>query len=255
MRIKRKILRKIILEAITATRQGTIAVKGMMPTRQHPEAIMVTLEDTKKLIKALSVTSKYKTKPQYIWKDSKVGASEKLYMIGELTNGNGDPFTYNKEGNKYRVISGPVPKTIGKLFTMDPPPSLSTDNLEAGDTEVSARQNVLEMSLGDYAENYLSPDQQRIFNSWPVFSRHKDKSVIDWFSNDAQILKDSFETNQEVAQRIQSGTLQPGALRAPTNLIDAYAKGSGDTEALEAVYQTARDVIVTKELEDALEEQ
>ncbi|GEM_PF-4013303 len=255
MRVKRKILRQIILEAITSTRQGAIAVKGTMASRQYPEAIIVALEDTKKLIKALSVTSKYKTKPQYVWKGSKIGASEKLYAVGELTNGNGDPFTYNKEGNKYRVVSGPEPKTIGKIFTMDPPPALSTDNLEAGDTEVSARQDVLKMSLGDYAENYLSTDQQRIFNNWPIFSRHKNKSVLEWFSNDEEIIKDSFKINQEVAQRIQSGTLQPGALRAPTNLIDAYAKGLEDQDALATVYQTARDVIFTKELKDALREQ
>ena len=255
MKLKKRLLKKIILEAITDLSAEGVAVKGMMPTSQYPDAVMIALKDTKKLVKILGVTSKYKTKPQYVWKDSKIGASEKLYSVGDLTNGNGDPFTYRKAGNKFRVISGPEPKTIGKTFSLSPPPAVPVSDVEDSDEQQARKpENILEMSLGDYARNYLSTDQQRIFNKWPVFSRHKDKSVMDWFSNDAQILKDSFAINQEVAQRIQSGDLQPGALRAPTNLIDAYAKGPEDQEALDAVYQTARDVIVTKELEDALKD-
>jgi hypothetical protein len=34
----------------------------------------------------------------------------------------GDPFTYESlGGNRYRVISGPLPRTIGKIFTLNPP--------------------------------------------------------------------------------------------------------------------------------------
>jgi hypothetical protein len=254
MRIKRKILRKIILEAITTTRQGTIAVKGMMPTKQYPEAVMVTLEDTKKLIKALSVTSKYKTKPQYIWKDSKAGASEELYTVGELTNGNGDPFTYNKEGNKYRVISGPEPKTIGKLFTMDPPPSINTDNLEAGATEVSARQNVLDMTMEEYRE-FLNPNQKNIFDNWPIFATNAKKTVLDWFSNDAEIIRKDMEDGQAAAIYVKEHPKKAGVFRAPIDLIDAYAKGPDDQGAFEEVSKTALDSIMTDELRSSLEEE
>ena len=255
MRIKRKILRKIILEAITTTRQGTIAVKGMMPTKQYPEAIMVTLEDTKKLIKALSVTSKYKTKPQYIWKDSKAGASEKLYTVGELTNGNGDPFTYNKEGNKYRVISGPEPKTIGKFFTMDPPPSINTANLETEDTEVSARQNVLDMTMEEYSK-FLNPKQKNIFDNWPIFSTNANKTVFDWFTNYAEIIRKDMEGQKEAAIHVKKNPKKnAGVFRAPITLINAYVKGPGNQEAFEEASKTALDSITTDELLSFLKEE
>lgn len=254
MRIKRKFLKRIILEAMTGSTQGGLAVKGMMPTSQHPDAVMVALEDTKKLIRILGVTSGYKTKPQYIWKDSKVGASEKLYAVGELTNGNGDPFTYNKEGNKYRVISGPEPKTIGKVFSLSPPPSVEVEDTEDSESlQTKFAESLLEISMEDYANLYLTPEQLNVFNSWPIFSMHKNLSVQEWFSRDKEIIRKAVENGQAAAQRIRSGEAQPGALRAPVNLIDAYAAGPDDQQAMERVYQTARETIITDELKKEFE--
>lgn len=255
MKIKRKLLKKIILEALTSSTERGMAVKGMMPTSRYPDAVMVSLEDTKKLISVLGVTSKYKTKPQYVWKDAALPAGD-LYGVGELTNGNGDPYTYSKVGSKYRVVTGPEAKTIGKVFSMDPPPQeqvLEVPEVSA-DEPMARPVNVLDMSMKDYANLYLQPEQLRIFNVWPIFSQNKDMTVQTWLSKDKEIIRDAVNFSQATAQRIQQGEAAVGGLRAPASLVNAYAAGSDNEEAMRLIYKTALDTIITDELKTAVEE-
>ena len=138
MKIKLSLLKKIIKESVLLeqmtqpnpllkTYLGTnvVSASTAMKSTDNPDAFQIFPEDRKKLEITLRVPSgsKYYGKPHFIWKESQVGASDKLYQVGSLTNGNGDPFTYEKvAGNKFRVVSGPVSKAIGKTFTLSPAP-------------------------------------------------------------------------------------------------------------------------------------
>lgn len=138
MKIKLSLLKKIIKESVLLeqmtqpnpllkTYLGTnvVSASTAMKSTDNPDAFQIFPEDRKKLEITLRVPSgsKYYGKPHFIWKESQVGASDKLYQVGSLTNGNGDPFTYEKvAGNKFRVISGPASKAIGKTFTLSPAP-------------------------------------------------------------------------------------------------------------------------------------
>ena len=137
---------------------------------------------------------------------------------------------------------------------MDPPPSINTDNLEAGDTEVSTRQNVLDMTMEEYRE-FLNPNQKNIFDNWPIFATNAKKTVLDWFSNDAEIIRKDMEGGQGAAINVKENPRKAGAFRAPIDLIDSYAKGPDDQEAFEEVLKAALDSIMTDELRSSLEEE
>jgi hypothetical protein len=155
MKIKMSLLKKIIKESVLLEQmtksnemakfqltRGAVRASTAMKSKDNPNALQILPDDRAKIEVTLTVAkgSKYYGKPHFIWSESKfgTGASDKLYVIGSLTNGNGDPFTYEKvSGNKYRVISGPVSKTIGKTFTLDPVPTVPVPPLkpDAPDTE------------------------------------------------------------------------------------------------------------------------
>jgi len=250
MKLNRTQIRRIILEELTSS-SPPIAIKGLKPTNEFPDAVLVAPIDAKNLISKLKVSSKYKTSLQYVWKDSKVGiADANLYNIGELTNGNGDPFTYNKVGSKFRVISGPMPKTIGKIFSLSPEPSVKTLDLMQTPAQAESK-DILGMKLHEYT-NLLSPEKKNIFNQWGIFSTNLNMTVSEWLSNDKKIIKKHMLDFQNIASDVKDKKSQSGAFRAPINLIDAYIAGPDDENALEEVYENAIDVFVTEDLKSAL---
>jgi len=248
MRITRRQLRRIILEAITDAPEGGIPVKGGSPTIDYPEAVMIS--DAKELISALGVTSRYKERPQYIWKDATSGILESgLYLTGDLTKGAGDPYTYRKSGSKYRVISGPDPKVIGKTFSLSPPPSVEVVSPEP---ELAAKkESVLDMKLDDYYE-LLDVGQQPVFNRWAVFWRNREMKLRDFMLNSDEIIKTNIEDLRNVAKAVQAGEQPSSSFRAPTVLIPFYAAGP-NRKSVEATMEVVRSIIDTPQLREETE--
>jgi len=134
MKITRNKLRKLIYETILREQQQLstagarlLPVTGLVAHPDNSDAIEIADYDIPKYAKLLRITSRYKNGPFYVWKDSKFSGALRdtvdptTYQLGLLGN-IGDPFTYNSVGgDRYRVISGPLPETIGKIFTLEPP--------------------------------------------------------------------------------------------------------------------------------------
>lgn len=249
MRITRRQLRRIILEAISDAPEGGIPVKGGLPTRDYPEAVMIL--DAKELTSALGVTSRYKDLPQYIWKDATSGIlGSDLYMTGDLTNGAGDPYTYRKSGSKYRVISGPDPKAIGKTFSLSPAPSVEVVSPK---TKMTTRKiDISNITLGEY-KKFLTAKQQAVFEAWPIFKTNEEMLLRDFMKikNLKELAINQVKKLQYIAK---DENRQPGSFRAPASLINIYATQS-PVEAAGATLDLIIDTIRTPELEAFYEEQ
>ena len=140
MKTTRRQIKKIIKEAISHE-IGKIYVvadkKDVAP--DNSSALKVSDNSQAKLINKLGVTSSKGKKPHYVWAQSEFplmrtsqslkalgispeesrGETRSIYKLGEFTSGRGDPFTFDKISNgKYRVISGPTSKSIGKIYSI-----------------------------------------------------------------------------------------------------------------------------------------
>lgn len=260
MKIKLSLLKKIIKESVLLeqmtqpnpllkTYLGTnvVSASTAMKSTDNPDAFQIFPEDRKKLEITLRVPSgsKYYGKPHFIWKESQVGASDKLYQVGSLTNGNGDPFTYEKvAGSKYRVISGPVSKTIGKTFTLSPAPEEKVllpkpkPEPNVGETEVAREddgsvETILDSSalevLKDSAERYEQAgmnEMTKIIRNWPLTNETLVKpeySLGEYLELIERLVNQNMQTSIEAAKEVQSGRKKPGVFTPPQNLLDAYA--------------------------------
>lgn len=148
MKIKLSQLKKLIRESVLFEKQemsksSTLAVTAStIKSKDNSEAIALKPNEAQRVQAGLGV--KNKSSFYYVWTGAKKAgiADAPIYMIGTLTKGNGDPYTYEKvSGVMYRVISGPVSKTIGKTFKFDPAPGVSVEipqaEPEIGETEVA----------------------------------------------------------------------------------------------------------------------
>jgi len=258
MKIKMSLLKKIIkesvlLEQMTQVRKdlkiylGTSAVRAStaMKSSDNPDAFQILPEDRKKLEVTLRVptNSKYYGKPHFIWRESQVGASDKLYNVGSLTNGNGDPFTYEKvSGNKYRVISGPVSKTIGKTFTLSPAPEvkvkLPKPAPDLGETDLAreddgSEETILDSSALEVFKEAAAlyntagrDDMSKIIMNWPLTNQTLVKpqySLGEYLQNIERFVSQHMEPSSTVAKEVKSGKANPSAFTPPQNLLDAYA--------------------------------
>jgi len=136
MKIKMSLLKKIIKESVLLEKEdmtrssGRAIAASKITAKDNPNALMVNKNESDRVQTALKV--KNRGMFYYVWSGAKEAgiSGAPLYMLGSLTNGNGDPYTYEKvPGNKYRVISGPKSSTIGKTFTLDPAPAVTTPPL------------------------------------------------------------------------------------------------------------------------------
>ena len=134
MKIKLSQLKKLIRESVLFEQQemsksSTLVVTASsIKSKDNSEAIALKPNEAQRVQAGLGV--KNKSSFYYVWTGAKKAgiADAPIYMIGTLTNGNGDPYTYEKvSGVMYRVISGPVSKTIGKTFKFDPAPGVSVE--------------------------------------------------------------------------------------------------------------------------------
>jgi len=152
MKIKMSLLKKIIKESVLLEKEdmtrssGRAIAASKITAKDNPNALMVNKNESDRVQTALKV--KNRGMFYYVWSGAKEAgiSGAPLYMLGSLTNGNGDPYTYEKvPGNKYRVISGPKSSTIGKTFTLDPAPAVTTPPLPSPapdeETEVFARSS------------------------------------------------------------------------------------------------------------------
>lgn len=264
MKIKLKNLKRIIVEALTKV-EPQLSVIGKFPTKEYPDAVLIGPEDTKRIIQSLKVSLKYKTKLQYVWKESKAGLSDSIYSIGDLTNGNGDPFTYKKiSGNKYRVISGPVPKTIGKVFNLSPEPAVPVDlKSESEDQSTpNSRKNsepasILSMKLKEYAKKYLDPNKQEIFNKWNLLYANREKTLKEYASNHRELIKNEIRRLNEIAIEVIKNSNAISTFRAPAELLEYYAIDINDEDELnnsidEISNYVGREILYSSELESEL---
>ena len=195
MLIKKSSLRKLIREALEGTPKDPAAVKGLKPTARYKEAIMITPSDADRLRKALRIASKFKNKPQYVWSGAASGGggvSTRFYRVGDLSAGSGDPFTYESiGGDDYRVITGPLPETIGKVFELETAPSEpvklpSATDVSASDSSPATRQpmDIMKMKLSDYIENYTPSKNRSIIRQYTSYVPwYSDKfTVQDWLA-------------------------------------------------------------------------
>jgi len=171
MKITRRQIRKVIKEAL-AHEVGTIYVVADKKevASDNASAIKVSDISQEKLISKLGITSAKGKNPHYVWTQSEfptmrnissilptldispedaLGETRSIYEIGKFTSGRGDPFTFDKISNgKYRVISGPISKSIGKIY------SIPDENLSPSpevETPERQRQMLFVNDLQDYA--------------------------------------------------------------------------------------------------------
>lgn len=260
MKIKMSLLKKIIKESVLLeqmsktnpllkTYLGTNAVSAspVMKSADNPDAFQILPEDRKKLEVTLRVPagSKYYGKPHFIWKESQVGASDKLYNVGSFTNGNGDPFTYEKvSGNKFQVISGPVSKAIGKTFTLSPAPEVKVllpkpkAEPDVGETDLAREddgsvETILDSSalevLKDSAERYEQAgmdEMTKIIRNWPLTNETLVKpeySLGEYLEVIERLVSQNMQASTEVAKEVKAGRKKPSVFTPPQNLLDAYA--------------------------------
>lgn len=257
MKIKMSLLKKIIKESFLLEQMvepnpliklalGTNVVRAStaMKSSDNADAFQILPDDRKKLEITLRVPSgsKYYGKPHFIWKESQTGASDKLYNIGSLTTGNGDPFTYEKvSGNKYRVITGPVSKTIGKTFTLSPPPKTKVElpKPDTGETDLAREddgsvETILDSSalevFKDAADKYKTSGEDqmaRIIRNWSLTNEALVKpeySLGEYLQLIERLINQNLEPSSSVAKEIKAGKKSPNTFTPPQNLLDAYAE-------------------------------
>lgn len=258
MKIKMSLLKKIIKESVLLEQMGetnpllklalgtnAVSASKAMKSSDNPSAFQILPDDRKKLEITLRVPSgsKYYGKPHFIWSEANVGASDKLYNIGSLTTGNGDPFTYEKvSGSKYRVISGPVSKTIGKTFTLSPPPKnkvqLPKDESDVGETDLAREddgsvETILDSSalevFNEAADRYEQAGldgMARIIRNWPLTNRSLVKpeySLGEYLKLIERLINQNLEPSSAVAKQVKAGKKEKNVFTPPQNLLDAYA--------------------------------
>lgn len=256
MKIKMSLLKKIIKESVLLEQMvepnpliklalGTNAVRAStaMKSADNADAFQILPDDRKKLEITLRVPSgsKYYGKPHFIWKESQIGASDKLYNIGSLTTGNGDPFTYEKiSGNKYRVISGPVSKTIGKTFALSTPPKTKVElpKPDMGETDLAREddgsvETILDSSalevFKDAADRYKTAGEDqmaRIIRNWSLTNEALVKpeySLGEYLKLIERLINQNLEPSNATAREVKAGKKSPNAFTPPQNLLDAYA--------------------------------
>lgn len=144
MKITRLQLRKLIIESMLNEDSKFL---GFDEVADNPEALKFKsapggpLEDLQKKMKEkvganISLDKYYLAKEFYETYTSK-GVPGLLGMTGKSLgiSGKGDPYTYKSMGNgKYKVISGPDPKAIGKVFTPKKKQGEDKNNAVAGMT-------------------------------------------------------------------------------------------------------------------------
>lgn len=261
MKIKMSLLKKIIKESVLLEQMvepnpllklalGTNAVSAspVMKSSDNPDAFQILPEDRKKLEVTLRVPaeSKYYGKPHFIWKESQTGASDKLYNIGSLTTGNGDPFTYEKvSGNKFRVISGPVSKTIGKTFTLSPAPKTKVElpKPDTGETDLAreddgSEETILDSSalevFKDAADRFDTAgmsDMSRIIKNWSLTNEtlvKREYSLGEYLELIERLISQNLEPSSSVAREVKARKKPSNAFTPPQNLLDSYANGDVD---------------------------
>jgi hypothetical protein len=261
MKIKMSLLKKIIKESVLLEKMvepnpliklalGTNAVRASaaMKSADNADAFQILPDDRKKLEVTLRVPteSKYYGKPHFIWKESQTGASDKLYNIGSLTTGNGDPFTYEKvSGNKYRVVSGPVSKAIGKTFALSPPPKNKVElpKPDTGETDLAreddgSEETILDSSalevFKDAADRFDTAgmsDMSRIIKNWSLTNEtlvKREYSLGEYLENIERLISQNLEPSSSVAKEVKARKKSPNAFTPPQNLLDSYADGDVD---------------------------
>lgn len=261
MKIKMSLLKKIIKESFLLEQMvepnpliklalGTNAVRAStaMKSSDNANAFQILPDDRKKLEITLRVPSgsKYYGKPHFIWKESQTGASDKLYNIGSLTTGNGDPFTYEKvSGNKYRVITGPVSKTIGKIFTLSPPPKTKvelpkpdTDETDLAREDDGSIETILDSSalavFKEAADKYKKEGDQTsiVIRNWALTNEALVKpeySLGEYLQLIERLISQNLEPSSSVAREVKAGRKSANSFTPPQNLLDAYAEGDVGT--------------------------
>ena len=257
MKVKMSLLKKIIRESVllenlnepnpyikTLINLNAVSASTAMKGLDNPEALAIMPEDRKRLEVTLRVQpgSKYYGKTHFIWSGSKVGAPDMFYLIGSFTNGNGDPFTYEKvSGNKYRVISGPVSKTIGKTFSLNPAPAvpvkLPPDEGETILTREEDESSLLDSPVSEIfkqaADKFKSvgmTDLTRVIEIWPMTNGTFGKGLTlrQYLKRLDSLIDQSMRTGTPAAKAFQGGKRQGPPPAIPTNLIVAYAEGDKD---------------------------
>ena len=261
MKIKMSLLKKIIKESVLLEQMvepnpliklalGTNAVRASaaMKSADNADAFQILPDDRKKLEVTLRVPteSKYYGKPHFIWKESQTGASDKLYNIGSLTTGNGDPFTYEKvSGNKYRVVSGPVSKAIGKTFALSTPPKTKVElpKPDVGETDLAREddgsvETILDSSalevFKDAADRFDTAgmsDMSRIIKNWSLTNEtlvKREYSLGEYLENIERLISQNLEPSSSVAKEVKARKKSPNAFTPPQNLLDSYADGDVD---------------------------
>lgn len=261
MKIKMSLLKKIIKESVLLEQMvepnpllklalGTNVVKASvaMKSTDNANALQILPDDRKKLEVTLRVPteSKHYGKPHFIWKESQTGASDKLYNIGSLTTGNGDPFTYEKvSGNKFRVVSGPVSKTIGKTFTLSPPPKTKVElpKPDTGETDLAreddgSEETILDSSalevFKDAADRFDTAgmsDISRIIKNWSLTNEtlvKREYSLGEYLENIERLISQNLEPSSSVAREVKARKKPANAFTPPQNLLDSYADGDVD---------------------------
>lgn len=179
MKLTRRHVRKIIMEAISKS-TGGLSVIGL-PDSTHPSnSQAVKIEDTSrdKIVKALGVTSTSGKGAHYVWSKNvnpyfKDPASDTqkleiesepskrvIYSVGAVTSGTGDPFTFDKVSDgRYRVISGPVAKSIGKIYKVpDSEIQKTPDMPETRDEKLLTRSTDMDLA----GSTFVGRDRQKL---------------------------------------------------------------------------------------------
>lgn len=233
MKITKRQLRQIVVKAINEGRDNQLATLYSPPGDGSLDTLTT---DQVKFEYGMYTGRKFKDVPYYISIDSE-------QELGEIQR-SGDPYTYTTAGSgKMKVVSGPAKDTLAArkwmgALVQNPEDKTSSDKVQQPIT------NILDMSLEEYADSYISGNNKTIFNNWNLFAKHRQKTLRIFFTNIVNIVNKYIKDYETRAMMVRTGKTTAGGAQIPASVVHMILNNDEPS-----ISDQVRKTLKTKELD------